>query len=103
MDGKIWIYIFVAFGVSYLIRVLPLTIFRKPIKNRFVKSFLYYAPYVTLALMTFPAIFESTQIVWSGLVALVAGVVMAYFGAGLPFVAGACCAIVFLVELIFCR
>ncbi|MBQ1662749.1 MAG: AzlD domain-containing protein [Treponema sp.] len=103
MDGKIWIYIFVAFAVSYLIRVLPLTIFRKPIKNRFVKSFLYYAPYVTLALMTFPAIFESTQVVWSGLVALVAGVVMAYFGAGLPVVAGSCCVIVFLVELIFCR
>ena len=87
MNGNIWIYILVAFGVSYLIRVLPLTIFKKPIKNRFVRSFLHYAPYVTLALMTFPAIFESTQIVWSGLAALVAGVVMAYFGLGLPVVA----------------
>ncbi|MBQ2552224.1 MAG: AzlD domain-containing protein, partial [Treponema sp.] len=62
MSGNTWIYILVAFAVSYLIRVLPLTIFRKPIKNKFIKSFLYYAPYVTLALMTFPAIFESTQI-----------------------------------------
>lgn len=103
MSGNTWIYILVAFAVSYLIRVLPLTIFRKPIKNKFIKSFLYYAPYVTLALMTFPAIFESTQIIWSGLAALVAGVVMAWFGLSLPVVAGSCCAIVFLIELIFCR
>lgn len=103
MSGNIWIYILVAFAVSYCIRVIPLTIFKKPIKNRFVKSFLYYAPYVTLALMTFPAIINSTQIPWSGVVALVVGIVMAWFGAGLPVVAGSLCVLVFVIELIFCR
>lgn len=103
MSGNIWIYILVAFAVSYCIRIIPLTIFRKPIKNKFIKSFLYYAPYVTLALMTFPAIVHSTQIPWAGLAALVVGVVMAWFGAGLPVVAGVCCVLVFVIELIFCH
>ena len=47
--------------VTYLIRVLPLTLIRKEIKNQTLKSFLYYVPYVTLAVMTFPAILDSTQ------------------------------------------
>lgn len=49
-----WLYIAVMFAVSYTIRILPLTLIRKPIKNRFIQSFLYYVPYVTLAVMTFP-------------------------------------------------
>ncbi len=103
MRGNIWIYILVAFVVSYCIRVVPMTIFKKPIKNRFLRSFLYYAPYVTLALMTFPAIINVTQIPWAGLAALVVGVVIAYFGAGLPVVAGVCCVLVFVIEFIFCK
>ena len=55
MTNNIYVYIFVAALVSFVIRALPVTIFRKPIKNRFIKSFLYYVPYVTLAVMTFPA------------------------------------------------
>ena len=55
---NIYIYILVSGIVSYLIRVIPLTIFRKPITNTFIKSFLYYVPYVTLAVMTFPAILQ---------------------------------------------
>ena len=51
-----WLYIAVMFAVSYTIRILPLTLIRKPIKNQFIQSFLYYVPYVTLAVMTFPAI-----------------------------------------------
>ena len=50
-----WIYIAVMFAVSYAIRILPLTLIRKPIENQFIQSFLYYVPYVTLAVMTFPA------------------------------------------------
>ena len=59
MSLYIYISIFTAFIVSYLIRVLPLTLIRKPIKNRFIRSFLYYVPYITLAVMTFPAIIEA--------------------------------------------
>ena len=90
--------IFTAFAVSYLIRVLPLTLIRKPIKNRFIKSFLYYVPYITLAVMTFPAIVDATQSPVAGIIALVVGIALSYFGAGLFPVACACCAVVFATE-----
>jgi len=96
---NIYISIFTAFFVSYLIRVLPLTLIRKPIKNRFIKSFLYYVPYVTLAVMTFPAIIQATDSIWAGIAALVIGVVLSLFGAGLLPVACVCCVVVFVVEL----
>ena len=63
MSGNIYIYIAIVAITSYLIRVLPLTLIRKPIKNRFIRSFLYYVPYVTLAVMTFPAIIDATDTV----------------------------------------
>ncbi len=90
--------IFTAFIVSYLIRVLPLTLIRKPIKNRFIKSFLYYVPYITLAVMTFPAIVEATQSPVAGIIALIVGILLSYFGLGLFPVACACCAVVFITE-----
>lgn len=93
-----YISIFTAFIVSYLIRVLPLTLIRKPIRNRFLKSFLYYVPYITLAVMTFPSIVEATQSPIAGIIALVVGIVLSYFGAGLFPVACACCAVVFAAE-----
>jgi len=99
MTSYIYISIFTAFFVSYLIRVLPLTLIRKPIKNQFIKSFLYYVPYITLAVMTFPAIVEATQSPLAGIIALVIGIILSYFGAGLFPVACACCAIVFITEL----
>ena len=68
-----WLYIAVMFAVSYTIRILPLTLIRKPIKNQFIQSFLYYVPYVTLAVMTFPAIVNATQSPAAGAVALVVG------------------------------
>lgn len=98
-DLYIVLAVFTAFAVSYLIRVLPLTLIRKPIKNRFIRSFLYYVPYVTLAVMTFPAIIQATQSPVSGIVALVVGVILAFAGAGLFPVACVCCAVVFLIEL----
>ena len=64
-----YISILVAFIVSYLIRVLPLTLIRKPIKSKFIQSFLYYVPYVTLSVMTFPAILQATQTPLSGALA----------------------------------
>ena len=76
-----WIYIAVMFGVSYAIRVLPLTLIRKPIRNPFIQSFLYYVPYVTLAVMTFPAIVNATQNPLAGAAALVVGMVAAWLAA----------------------
>lgn len=95
---KIYIYIFVAWFVSYLIRVLPLTLIRKPIENKFIRSFLYYVPYVTLSVMTFPAIVEATQTPVAGIAALAVGIIISYLGAGLFPVACVCCAVVGIME-----
>lgn len=75
-----WIYIAVMFAVSYAIRILPLTLIRKPIENQFIQSFLYYVPYVTLAVMTFPAIVNATQSPIAGAAALVVGIIAAWMG-----------------------
>ena len=100
MEYKVYIYIFVMAAVIYLIRLLPLTLIRKRITNITLRSFLFYVPYVTLAVMTFPAIIEATNSIWSGIAALVSGVLLAYFGVGLFGVAVCSCAVVFIVELI---
>ena len=97
---NVWIAILVAAVVSYAIRVLPLTLIRKEIKNRFLRSFLFYVPYVTLAAMTFPAIVNATHSVWAGVAALVVGVGIAWKKGSLITVAAACCAVVFLLELV---
>lgn len=102
MGNNIYIYILVMWGVTYIIRVLPLTLIRGQIKNRFLRSFLYYVPYVTLAVMTFPAIVTATQVPLAGALALGVGVVLAWLGAGLFPVSVACCLVVFVVELILC-
>ena len=94
-----YLYIAVMAVVSYAIRVLPLTLIRKPIRNRFLQSFLYYVPYVTLAVMTFPAIIHATQTPISGAVALVVGAAAAWLGAGLFPVSVLCCVLVFVIEL----
>lgn len=92
---NIYVYIFFMFAVTYAVRVLPLTLIRKPIENRFIKSFLFYVPYVTLAVMTFPAIIDASGAVWVGALVMAAGVLAAWFGAGLFPTAAICCAIVF--------
>ena len=97
---NIYIYIFIMAAVTFLIRVLPLTLIRKKITNVTPRSFLYYMPYVTLAVMTFPAIIEATNSVWSGLAAHIVGVLLAYFGVSLFGVAVCSCVIVFIIELI---
>ena len=101
MRDNIYVYIIIMAVVTYLIRVLPLTLIRKEIKNKTVKSFLYYVPYVTLAVMTFPAIIDATGSVWSGVAALIIGIGSAFFGAKLPVVAALSIMAVLLVELIF--
>ena len=99
MQGNVYIYIAVMSLVSLAVRVLPLTLIRGQIKNRFLRSFLYYVPYVTLAVMTFPAIVEATPV--AGALALVVGGVLAWAGAGLFPVSAACCVVVFVAELFF--
>lgn len=99
MNNNPYIYIFTAAFVSYLIRVLPLTLIRKPIKNNFIRSFLYYVPYVTLSVMTFPAIIEATQSPISGIIALLIGIIISYLGAGLFPVACVCCFVVYISEV----
>ena len=99
MNSKIYIYILVCVGVSFLIRELPLTLIRRPIKNRFLSSFLFYVPYVTLAVMTFPAIVNATQSPIAGAAALVVGIAAAWFGASLFQVSVSCCAVVLVLEL----
>ena len=97
--NNVYIYIFGMALVTYLIRVLPLTLIRKEIKNVTIRSFLYYVPYVTLAVMTFPAIIDATQYPVAGALALVAAIVFAYFGKSLFFVAISSSVTVLLVEL----
>ena len=100
MNHNVYLYILVMAGVTYLIRLLPLTLIRKEIKNTYFRSFLYYVPYVTLSVMTFPAILYATKSVWSGAAALAAAVFFAYRGKSLFQVSIAACAVVFLLELV---
>lgn len=86
--------------VTYAIRVLPLTLIRKKIENRLIRSFLYYVPYVTLAVMTFPAIIDATQYPIAGAIALLVAIVFAFFGRSLFFVAISSSLTVLVVELI---
>ena len=93
-----WMYIWISAGVSYLIRAAPLVLIRRQITNRTLRSFLYYVPYVTLAVMTFPAIAEATQSPAAGLLALLAGILLAWRGGSLFLVAVVCCLVVCVSE-----
>ena len=103
MSGNVYIYIAVMAAVSFAIRVLPLTLIRKKIKNQFLNSFLYYVPYVTLAVMTFPAIIHATGSIYSGIAAMAVGIVAAWFGFDLFKTALSCCAVVLVLELFLVR
>ena len=100
--SETYIYIAVMALVTYLIRVLPLTLIRRDIKNVTLRSFLYYVPYVTLSVMTFPAMMQSTGSEWSGLAAFLAAVALAWRGFSLFSVAVAACVLVFVIELVIC-
>ena len=95
---NIYLYIFTMALTTYLIRVLPLTIFRKPIRSRFLRSFLHYVPYACLTAMTFPAILSSTASIISGAAALIVAIVLAYRGKSLIVVAVSSSAAVLITE-----
>lgn len=94
-----YIYIFIMAITVFLIRVLPLTLIRNKIENKFIQSFLYYVPYVTLAVMTFPAIIDSTISPFAGILSLIVGVYFAYKEKGLFFVTVMVCLTVLIVEI----
>ena len=95
---NIYVYIAAMALTTYLVRMLPLTVFRKPIKSRFFRSFLHYVPYACLTAMTFPAILGDTASLVSGAAALVVAVVLSYLDQSLMIVALASSAAVFIVE-----
>ena len=97
---SIYVYIFTMALTTYLIRVLPLTIFRKPIRSRFLRSFLHYVPYACLTAMTFPAILSSTASILSGAAALIVAIVLAYRGKSLIVVAVSSNVAVLIVECV---
>ena len=99
MNHDVYLYILVMAGVTYLIRLLPLTLIKKEIKNVYIKSFLYYVPYVTLSVMTFPAILDATESIWSGAAARAVAVLLAYRGKSLFLVSLAACSAVLFLEL----
>lgn len=99
MRHNIYIYILVMAGVTYLIRLLPITLIQREIKNITIRSFLYYVPYVTLAVMTFPAILSATASVWSALGGFIIAIVFAYRGGSLFKVSLTACLVVFIIEL----
>ena len=98
MTHNIYLYILVAAAVSSLIRILPLTLIRRKIRNPFIRSFLYYVPYVTLAVMTFPALLAAPQVPLAGVLALIIGVIAAWRGMNMIGIAVLCCGVVFLCE-----
>ncbi len=98
MSHNIWMYLFVMSAVTLAIRILPLTLIRRQIRSRFLRSFLFYVPYVTLAVMTFPDIVHATRSPVAGGLALVVGALFAWFGASLFKVSAISCVVVFLAE-----
>lgn len=98
MQHNIYVYIAIMVIVTTIIRVLPLTLIRREIKNFTLRSFLYYIPYVTLAVMTFPAILDATGSPWSAWAALIVAIVAAWLGKSLFFVSSAACIVVFILE-----
>lgn len=99
MQHEIWAALLVVGLTTYAVRALPLTLLRKEIKNRTICSFLYYVPYVSLSVMTFPAILSATASLWSALAGLAAAVIIAWVDGNLFRVSIGACMAVFFVEL----
>ncbi len=94
----VYLYILIMAVVTYLIRMIPLTVFRKKITNRFVRSFLYYVPYACLTAMTIPAVFYATGSLISAAAGVAVAVLLAFCNRSLVTVAAGACVAVFLVE-----
>lgn len=97
---SIYIYILVMAVTTYLIRAIPLTLMKKPIRSRFLRSFLHYVPVACLTAMTFPAILTATNFLISGIAGLVVAMALAFWRKSLIVVAAGAAGAVFLTELI---
>ncbi len=102
MDYNVWIYFLVAAGTIYLIRVLPLTLIRRELTNPFLRSFLYFVPFVTLSVMTFPDMVEATGSALSGWAGFLTGLILSYVSGNLFQVAISSCIVVYLIETFVC-
>lgn len=98
--GPFLLYLFVMAGVTYLVRMVPMVLIKKKIKNTFVRSFLYYVPYAVLSVMTIPAIFFSTSYLISAICGFLVALVLSYFNRSLLVVAASACGTVLVVELL---
>lgn len=99
MKHDIYVYILLMSVTTILIRIIPLTLIRGEIKHPFLRSFLYYVPYVTLAVMTVPGIIYATKTPISGLCAFLVASVLAFLGGSMFNVAIVSCIAVFITEL----
>ena len=97
--ARLILYIFVMAAVTYLIRMLPIVLFRKTINSVFIRSFLYYIPYAVLAAMTIPWVFYAMQDIWAAVIGFAAAVVMALWGKSLVVVAAVTCAAALIAAL----
>lgn len=100
MNRSIWIYLLVMSVVSFIIRVLPVTLIRTQIKNRFLRSLLFYLPYATLAVMTFPALLTISENPWCGAAAFAASLIVSWFTKNLFLSAIFGCAAAFLTAVL---
>ncbi len=100
MQHNYWIYLLIMFAVTYLVRVLPLVVFRKKITNRFVRSFLAYIPYAVLAAMTFPAVFFAVDCIPAAAAGVIVAVIVAFKGGSLFTVAASASVVVYVMLLI---
>lgn len=96
-----YIYIIVMAVVTYIVRVIPLVFFKNEIKSVFIKSFLHYVPYVTLSVMTFPAIITASGNSHWGVIGFAVAIIVSLIKGSLPLVASCCCLAVYLSSLIF--
>lgn len=100
ISEKFFLYLFVMAGVTYLVRMLPLVLIKKKLKNKYLLSFLHYIPYTVLSAMTVPAIFYATESLPASVCGFLIAVLLAYFENGLVTVAAVSCVGVLVCELI---
>ncbi len=100
INEKFFLYLLVMAGVTYLVRMLPLVLIKKKIKNRFLLSFLHYIPYTVLSAMTVPAIFYATESPIAAVFGFIVALVLAFFEKGLVTVAALSCVGVLVCQLI---
>ncbi|WP_164995852.1 AzlD domain-containing protein [Miniphocaeibacter massiliensis] len=98
--NNIYIYILIMATVTYLIRAIPLTLIRKQIKNNFIKSFLYYVPFVTLSVIIFPDILYTTNSIFASITAFIIGIILSVKNLNMIITSVCMCLIVYILDFI---